>query len=233
MHDDLLPVQRLQENLQAVERRQNERDAILAEEANAAEAVTRAAQALASAREAVERATQDLRQSERRLETYQKRVADTRRLMDSGKADDYLLAHQQLEGCLEVVDQTETEALERMEAKDAARIALERAEHACVEADRRLERARAQKDTRLPIVEQEIETLLAARPPLEKDIPTDCRDGVRRLRAQGRSLLSVLKDGSCSHCAMRAAPQVILEVARGSRVHACRSCGRFLVDDSE
>jgi predicted nucleic acid-binding Zn-ribbon protein len=229
MIDDLLPVQRLQDNLQAVDRLQREQAAILTEEGAALEAAARAAEALAAARAAVDAGLASLRQTERRLEVFQKRAGDTRRLIDSGKATDFLLARQQLESCVQVVDEAETAALEQMEARDAALAGRNRAEAAVAEATRRLERARASREERLPVLERELASLLAARPPLERDIPTDCRDGVRRLRAQGRSLLSPLTDGACALCGMRAAPQVVLEVDRGSRIHACRSCGRFLV----
>ncbi len=233
MHDDLLPVRRLQDNLQAVDRLQREREAILAEEAAAGMEVTRTVLALAAARKAVDAVVQALRQTERRLETFQKRAEDTRRLIDAGKATDFLLARQQLESCLQVVDEAETTALEQMEARDAAIAARAGAEAEEVAAARRLERARAAREARLPVVEQEVAALVAARPPLERDLSVDCRDGVRRLRAQGRSLLVPLVDGACVLCGMRAAPQVVLEVERGTRVHACRSCGRFLVAVSD
>jgi predicted nucleic acid-binding Zn-ribbon protein len=233
IHEDLLAIVRLWRNEKAME------DLKQASE-DAAHAVDAAEQELASALEEqaevaiqIARLKSEERQVEAKLEVYQRRVVDTRRLIEDGRAPDYLMAVKQLAACKQIADELETSALTLMESLDEAR-----SRHQGLE--RKVKETRQVRDVRLeenkallPETEAKLGALRSERPALEKKVPLEHLETFNRLRRQGRAVLSTIKDKSCSACHYELAPQVRTEVVRNTRVHCCRYCGRFLLPAGE
>lgn len=229
IHEDLLVIQRLWSLLEATTQLQQERAAALKE-------VDRAKAALAETDDAMSTTDAELRKRSdvekqvlQKAESYQQKVRSTRRLIDEGKASDYLLAQRQLEACTRIADELESEALQLMEAIESLERRMTDLRAARNQRSTHLQQVEHALSVSLPRLDEAIDRLKRERVDAEVAIPASYLDGVRRLQQQHRSLVSTLKDGVCSMCNFSIAPQVVLEVNRGARVHACRHCGRYLV----
>lgn len=229
IHEDTLALQRLWASHEAANQLTQERSRLLERVREAETEKTRAEEELAAARDDLNRLKDGERSIQRRLHTYHKRVKTTRELIESGHAVDYQVARQQLDSCLEIVDALETEALETMEAIDAAESRIATAEERLTEATGTVEDVHRARETGLPRIDQELQRLKEERTRLREDIPAAHLERFDRLVARGRSAVATLQGTTCSACNFNSPPQVVIEINRGSRVHACRNCGRFLV----
>ena len=167
---------------------------------------------------------------ERRIAEYGQRRDRTRMLLDQGKVGDFISAQRQLDQCIAIVDEAETELLELLERIDAASEALARAEAEAQAAERAVEAAvRAQAEER-PAVVARYRELEALRPERWAALDEEHRVPYQDLRRRGWRPLAWIRDGACEECRRVVPPQMAIEVVQGRAVHRCRGCGRFLYD---
>ena len=195
--------------------------------------VSEAKAALAEIEAAVAAVQEEERTLNRRMEEYILRRDRTRGLIDAGKVSDFITASRQLDQCEQIVDELETEVLDRMERREelegksaaaGARLAAGRA------ADTE---ARQPYHQEAPTLKSRIETLTAQRVPLLGRLNPDYRRQYSDLRGRGKLALCNITDAACSACHETPPPQVIIEVGAGTRIHSCRGCQRFFFDVSE
>lgn len=168
------------------------------------------------------------RANARELDKHVQRRTRTQEQLDAGLLPDFLTAQRQIEGLGQIVDRLETEALELMERREI----LERKLVALGERARRLEARQAQQQLRLeqegPLRKAELDALNLERKDRKESVPSHVLREYEGLRKLHRDALVWLEGGACQACRMHHPPQVVLEVRRGSKVHRCRGCTRFL-----
>ncbi len=214
-----------------------EMDALRAKAGALARAVEEARARREAAREALDARKAELAELKKRERALDRRIAEygqrrdrTRRLLDEGKVGDFISAQRQLDQCVAIVDEAETELLELLEEVDAAGEALARAEAELEAAGRAVEAAvRAQAEQR-PAVVARYRELEALRPERWAALDEEHRVPYRDLRRRGWKPLAWIRDGACEACRRVVPPQVAIEVVQGRTVHRCRGCGRFLYD---
>lgn len=196
----------------------------------------RIAEAVAQ-REEVDAQRRELQAQEQALqERIAKYVAQrdrTKRQLDEGLIMDLLVAEKQLENFAGIIDELELEQLDRMEkleALDHKRAALEQRRRLLdIELGKQVQALADQRGTHEP----RIAALEALRPEKTASLPGHLLHEYDDVRRSHRDALVPLKDGACVACHMHHPPQVLLEVRRGTRIHHCRGCHRFLVGIAE
>jgi len=181
--------------------------------------------------QAADAALAELQTRERELN---RRVAEltgqrdrTRQLIDTGRAPDYARATLQLTQQETLLDDTETDLLETMEAREAAEKEQAVSTDAVARARKDDAAARQRYRDTSPGLKAEIAAKTAQRPPLLDKIEPDRRRQYEDLRKQGLDALSHVVRGACNRCYQNAPPQIANEVLSGRRIHTCRGCGRF------
>ncbi len=164
----------------------------------------------------------------RRLHTYAKKRDDTRDLIDTGRAPDFLVAEQQYEKCAAIADEAETALLELMETQD------ETAHRKAGASDVRdlkahgLQVRQDAKSQRLPGLEGELAAALDGRDTALKPVSPHLLVRYGNLRKKGLSCVVPVRDGNCTGCRMALNRTTFAEHKRGIAVHHCTNCGRFL-----
>lgn len=173
-------------------------------------------------------ATTAERQVHRELERYGGMRDRTRAQLDAGAVPDYLSAERQLANYLEIIDGMETDLLERMEAREG----LEHRIDALGMRVRHRQATQAEQalaaETEGPLRKAELDVLNRQRRELTPLLPPHLLREYESLREVHRDAVILLQDGACQACRMVQPPQVVLEVRRGSHMHRCRGCTRFL-----
>ena len=182
--------------------------------------------AAAAAQSALDAAKADERTHQRQLDEYTGRRDRTRRLIDSGGAPDFAAAEKQLTQLVAIVDDMETGALLRMEAREAAERAVAAAGLAVQRATHALESARARQAKRRPEIEGRFGPLKPRREAQAARLPAEVRQTYEDLRKRNKPVVVTLQpDGQCPHCHLEAPPQTVNLVRRCEGLQVCRGCG--------
>lgn len=162
------------------------------------------------------------------LDKYVARRDQTRKQLDVGAIPDFLAAERQLNNYVEIIDGLETDLLERMERRET----LDRKLMAVNDRKNRLVLRRGKQRARLEVEgtaqRAHLDELNQQRKADKASVPTHILREYDQLRRLHRDALAWLEGGACQACRMVHPPQIVLEVRRGSRVHRCRGCTRFL-----
>lgn len=173
------------------------------------------------------------RVTSRELDKHVQRRVRTQEQLDAGLLPDFLTAQRQIDGLGEIIDRLETEALDLMERRET----LERKQLALGERGKRLEARQVQQQGRLeeeqPRLKAALDALNLERKDRKESVPSHVLREYEGLRKLHRDALVWLESGACQACRMHHPPQVVLEVRRGSKVHRCRGCTRFLAGVAE
>ena len=185
-------------------------------------------------RDRVEELEQDQRQREAKvqeLQEQQKKFKDN--LMQVKNQREYTAVLREIDSVTSEISTNEENALKNMEELETLREELTKHEAHIQE-----ERARVEQETsEVKQAEAEstrtIETLSGDRAELEQDLPAATLATTRTLEPsrQGVFLARIDNDGTCTACYVRVRPQVVQEIKRGTKLHTCDSCRRFLYHD--
>ncbi len=195
-------------------------------EAAKARIVTVEAEQAAQAEQVARLAAQEA-EVQRKLDDYTRRRDKTRALINAGTAD-YAQAQRQLEQCIVLVDQFETEVLGLIEQREAVVALQVRSAKVRSAAQLDLEAARKGQSTRRPEIEARFKVLEAARPAAWAGLVHPLQAPYNDLRRRGKAVQVDVVDGVCPQCHHQVGAQVLIEVARGRGAHACRGCGAWL-----
>ncbi|MEC7241366.1 MAG: hypothetical protein VXW32_09005 [Myxococcota bacterium] len=164
----------------------------------------------------------------RRYERYLDKAENTRKLLESGQASNYEAAQTQLEQCLEIADSEETALLELMEEiEEASERIASRERQLSLRQDQHQNRVEA-RNQRLPALEQELALARSQRTRKAADLREDHLSLYEQLRKKLRHAVSSIHEDACTACGMVVSSMPLAEHRRGSVVHRCRNCGRFL-----
>lgn len=228
MHESLL----LLERLYAIDAEADERRARLRQLKRTLDATDAAIAATDTELAGLEERRGQLLREERdvqdQLDRYLMRRKRTQEQLDQGLINDVLVAQRQLDNFAGIIDGLEVQVLDLMEQRE--KLGNKRA---AVDQRQRLQKLRRQEEATLLDVEGGDHTARLAE--LEQrrgkrvaDIPQHLLAEYQDVRSVHRDALAQLRDGACTACHMHHPPQIVLEVRRGSRLHHCRGCNRFL-----
>ncbi len=229
MNEELLAIVRIWENANAVSDLEARCRALVESERKARKDLK-----LAIAELDEQRARRkQIRQREARLlsklDTHQRQLRNTRKLIDLGQASDYQLATRQVESCKATIGDLETQILCSMEELDQVDLQIEKQRERVEACKRAVASSREATRQELPGLEERLSEFREVLPRLESELRLFHLEHIKRLRQSGQSIVSRLRDGCCSSCHFMLAPQMVNEVQSGARVHTCRHCGRYLV----
>ena len=164
----------------------------------------------------------------KRYERYLDKAENTRRLMESGQVSNYDAAQTQLRQCLSIADAEETALLELMEAIEATTTQIAaRDDQVALREDQRQNKIEA-LDEQLPGLETALAEARLTREERSLLLRDDHLSLYEQLRKKLRHAVSVIHEDACGSCGMVVSSMPLAEHRRGSAVHRCRNCGRFL-----
>ncbi len=221
--------------LQTLWRLDKERDALLAEAAGLAEAVTEADAEIRRAEShiailadsGVEMAAQE-RAHNRRVEQYTRRRDSTARALEEGRIADYLVAQKQVDDCQAIIDDVELELLELYEQQEELAAAQERAKSGLNLRRTQAETARQRQAGRMPGLEEELAALTRKRDDARFDVRRDVLARYDQLRRRGTSVLAPVENKACGVCRVGIPSIRLSEMRRGVDIFICDNCGRYL-----
>lgn len=164
---------------------------------------------------------------QRRVEDYVRKRDKTQQLIDQGKAPDFLAAERQVKGCQDVIDRLEGELLEAMEARERVEARIAAAEEAISIEKARVRDALTRQSEKRPAIEARWKELAPLRKQRRADMAHDLLRRYDDLRTRKRPVLVSVVSGSCEHCHMSVAPNLIQSFDRG-RLVSCKGCGCWL-----
>ena len=185
---------------------------------------------LLAQRDAVQK---QIHETRRKCETYIRKRDTTRKMIDEGRAPDYLVAEKQYRQCAEIVDELEFQELELDEQKDELDLLIRSLEQ---RQEKGLAQARtaseAQSSQRPGLVER-YQHLKPQRVSSRENVARHLLGTYDSLRDRDRIPLVPLVSDRCSHCHIGCPPQMVIEVCSGKRPHNCRGCGAWLLPPLE
>jgi predicted nucleic acid-binding Zn-ribbon protein len=170
----------------------------------------------------------------RKLADYANKRDRTRSLIETGSAPDFDAAQRQLAQLLALHDETETEALEAMEARELVEEALAEAASDASKTEAAAAAAKERETTRRPEIAARYGALKPRHAGFAKKLTNAHLSRFQELKRKGVKPVVNLVDGTCPQCHIEPPPMTLVDVARGStRVNACRGCGAFFFEIEE
>jgi len=163
-----------------------------------------------------------------RYERYLKKAADTERLIQTGQASSYEAAQAQHQQCLDIADKEETRILELMEEMEVCddgilaaetHLALQRGLH---------EKKTDERDSQWPGLQKSLQDAEQLRTELAQKVRDDHLRLYEQIRKKLRHAVSTISSDACNSCGLGISSMPLAEHKRGSGVHQCANCGRFL-----
>lgn len=164
----------------------------------------------------------------KRYERYLDKAEATRQLMETGQVSNYEAAQAQLDQCLEIADTEETSLLELMEEIEASTEAIASRER---QVSLRVDQKTAREDAltnELPSLTKSLAEADALRSARAGELREDHLSLYEQIRKKLRHAVAEIHEDACNSCGMVISSMPLAEHRRGSAVHRCRNCGRFL-----
>ncbi|MEN0062970.1 MAG: hypothetical protein AAGA48_12525 [Myxococcota bacterium] len=231
MHEDLARLERLDTLDRGVASRKTEIEKLAVRLTEARNAAKHAAAALEEAETKVSDNDAAQKANVRKTREFQQRMASAIKIMEMG-AGDPDAAERQRTKCAALIDEAETEMLELMEAADEAEASRVAAQTAQAEAEATRVTAESEVPDHTQRLEAEIQDLLAKRPGLLAELPSDHRGRYEAFRARNKWAVARIERNACTACRMEVRPQHLTDLRKG-RMEPCRGCHRWLIPDKE
>jgi predicted nucleic acid-binding Zn-ribbon protein len=163
-----------------------------------------------------------------RYERYLKKSFDTEALLQTGQLTNYAAGEQQLKKCRAIADEEETCVLELMESIEekqadilakATQVAL-RQEHLQTKSKRFTDKE--------PGLIEDLARATVHRDSQAQAVRDDHLSQYDQIRKKLRFAVVTISHESCDGCGMGISSMPLAEHVRGSAVHTCANCGRFL-----
>jgi uncharacterized protein len=191
--------------------------------------LTDARAGLETAKSKADHIQKDRRAKERELEELTQGTKKKQaRLFEIKTNEEYSAVLKEIESLKGKSSKLEEEILEFMEQAEVAAKALAEAEKVFKAAEAVRQRDRAEKETQLATVRQELGGLLDVRKAQASRLDGDLLRQYDRLRRSRGLPVVTVKDGSCSGCGITLTPQTYNEVKRNDQMYTCPSCNRIL-----
>jgi predicted nucleic acid-binding Zn-ribbon protein len=189
------------------------------EQANQAEAAERLALAALEERE---------RSHNLRYERYLKKSEDTYQLLQTGQLSNYAAGEEQLKNCRAIADEEETCVLLLIEAVEEKQAQIDAKETIVALRKEQLQSKEQKLAEQSPIL---LSQLVDAKEQRAKDANSVRDDHLLRyaqIKKKLRHAVVTISQCACDSCGMGISSMPLAEHSRGSAVHTCSNCGRFL-----
>ena len=163
-----------------------------------------------------------------RYEKYLQKAKSTQRLIDTGQAHNFEAAQAQLNQCLLIADQEETALLELMEEMELLEIKIEDTSTLVELRKRQLNTKQESLDEQLPSLESALEHATNLRAQQAEKVRSDHLKDYEQIKKKLRHAVVTIQESSCNSCGMEVSSMMLAEHKRGSGVHRCDNCNRFL-----
>jgi uncharacterized protein len=150
------------------------------------------------------------------------------RLFEIKTNEEYTAVLKEIESLKEKTSKLETEILELLERADAVTKAVADAEKEFKAAEALHQKERAEKETQLAKLKQDLASLKEARRGQASRLDSALLQQYTRLQKTRGEAVVAVKDGSCTGCGIALTPQAYNEVRRNDRMFTCSSCNRIL-----
>jgi len=172
----------------------------------------------------------ELREKEhnQRYEKYLQKAKSTQRLIDTGQAHNFEAAQAQLNQCLLIADQEETALLELMEEMELLEVKIEDTSTMVALRKRQLNTKKESLDDQLPSLESAFTHATNLRDQQAEKVRSDHLKDYEQIRKKLRHAVVTIQESSCNSCGMEVSSMTLAEHKRGSGVHRCDNCNRFL-----
>lgn len=183
--------------------------------------------------EAIERqALVQLQASEKthttRYQRYLKKSTDTEALLQTGQLTNYAAGEEQLKQCRAIADEEETcvlELMESIEEKEADIVA--KANQVALRQEQLQSKSTTLNDTEPGLIE-DMARATVNRESQAQTVRDDYLIRYEQIRKKLRFAVVTISHESCDGCGMGISSLPLAEHVRGSAVHTCANCGRFL-----
>jgi len=163
-----------------------------------------------------------------RYEKYLQKAKSTQRLIDTGQAHNFEAAQVQLSQCLLIADQEETALLELMEEMEIAEQRIEDTSTQVALRKRQFDDKQKYLEEQLPNLESELQHAENLRKQQSEKVRSDYLKDYEQLKKKLRHAVVTIQETSCNSCGMEVSSMTLAEHKRGSGVHRCDNCNRFL-----
>ena len=203
------------------------------------EKIQREIDALAEAFQAevtkIETIEKERRQRERDLEAAGEKIRKIQgRLPEVKTNKEYQAFLSEIDHLKEKMDQYEVEIIERLEEADRLRRVLSEKEKVYLEGKKKLEERKAELETQLTHLPEDLKGLKARRDDLEKAIdPKMLKQYQTLLEKRGGIAVVYVKKEVCQGCHMNIPPQLFNQVQKSEQIFTCPHCNRILVPFDE
>ena len=191
--------------------------------------LTEAKAGLDRAKAMADQIQKDRRAKERELDEATQNIKKKQaRLFEIKTNEEYSAVLKEIESLKEKSSKLETEVLELLERADGVAKTVAGAEKEFKAAEALHQKDRAEKETQLTRLKQDLASFHEARKGQASRLDSTLLQQYTRLaRTRGNAVVPV-KDGSCTGCGIALTPQTYNEVRRNDRMFTCSSCNRIL-----
>lgn len=174
---------------------------------------------------------------EKELRNRERALADARdlkkkveeRIMSVKTNKEYQAGLHEVETIKQQIKEKEDAILEAMDAGEAAKTALKKANDNLARAKAQFEEKKRQIEVDLKAYLADIEQQKLQREQLAKDIAADVlADYTRLLKVKNGRALALAEHEQCTGCSMKIPPQIYNEVVLGEKIKTCPNCNRIL-----
>ena len=163
-----------------------------------------------------------------RYQRYRKKTADTQALLQTGQLANYEAGEAQLNQCRTIADEEETCVLELMEAIEEKQADIDaKTNQAALRQEQLNTKSQIRADQEPGLLDR-LEQATAHREKQAQAVRDDHLIRYEQIRKKLRHAVVTISHEACDTCGMGISSMPLAEHIRGSAVHTCANCGRFL-----
>jgi len=163
-----------------------------------------------------------------RYQRYLKKTVDTAALLQTGQLANYEAGEAQLNKCRAIADEEETCGLELMEAIEEKQADIDARTNQSALRQEQLETKAQTHTEQEPVLLSELALATTHRKKQALAVRDDHLIRYEQIRKKLRHAVVTISHDACDACGMGISSMPLAEHVRGSAVHTCANCGRFL-----
>ncbi len=163
-----------------------------------------------------------------RYQRYLKKSADTEALLQTGQLTNYEAGQAQLKQCRAIADEEETCVLELMEAIEEKQADIDAKTNQAALRQEQLDTKSQTRTEQEPGLLTRLAQASAHREKQAQAVRDDHLIRYEQIRKKLRHAVVTISHDACDACGMGISSMPLAEHIRGSAVHTCANCGRFL-----
>jgi predicted nucleic acid-binding Zn-ribbon protein len=163
-----------------------------------------------------------------RYERYLKKSKDTELLLQSGQLSNYAAGEEQLKKCRAIADEEETSVLLLFEAIEEQLAQIEAKETIVALRKEQLQSKEKSLAEKGPTLNAQLTDATEHRANQANSVRDDHLLRYEQIKKKLRHAVVTISQSACDSCGLGISSMPLAEHSRGSAVHTCSNCGRFL-----